>query len=168
VTIPFQDPKSLEAYCLPFIRGEKKPETAADLMASRYVAYTLQEIDYLMTTLLPKKRTITDRQSAEIWAKRATWLGLEIKNTERGTKEDKDGTVEFIAKFSVDGTETAHHERAEFERVNGTWYFVDGKLIDENGATRQPFRHAQPKLGRNDPCHCGSGKKFKKCHGVGA
>jgi preprotein translocase subunit SecA len=24
---------------------------------------------------------------------------------------------------------------------------------------------AGPKVGRNDPCHCGSGKKFKKCHG---
>jgi len=30
-----------------------------------------------------------------------------------------------------------------------------------------PFKRETPKLGRNDPCHCGSGKKFKKCHGVG-
>jgi hypothetical protein len=30
----------------------------------------------------------------------------------------------------------------------------------------QPFAHETPKLGRNDPCHCGSGKKFKKCHGA--
>jgi preprotein translocase subunit SecA len=24
-----------------------------------------------------------------------------------------------------------------------------------------------PEVGRNDPCPCGSGKKYKKCHGVG-
>jgi len=30
------------------------------------------------------------------------------------------------------------------------------------------FRHDQPKVGRNDPCPCGSGKKYKKCHGAAA
>ncbi len=34
-----------------------------------------------------------------------------------------------------------------------------------DGAGRQVKRDA-PKVGRNDPCPCGSGKKFKKCHGV--
>jgi preprotein translocase subunit SecA len=29
-------------------------------------------------------------------------------------------------------------------------------------------RHDQPKVGRNDPCPCGSGKKYKKCHGAAA
>jgi preprotein translocase subunit SecA len=30
----------------------------------------------------------------------------------------------------------------------------------------QPYRREEPKLGRNDPCHCGSGRKYKKCHGA--
>jgi preprotein translocase subunit SecA len=46
------------------------------------------------------------------------------------------------------------------------------------GAPRQParvggddapirtVRREEPKIGRNDPCWCGSGKKFKKCHGA--
>jgi len=34
----------------------------------------------------------------------------------------------------------------------------------EEGDT-QPYRRETPKLGRNDPCWCGSGKKFKQCHG---
>jgi preprotein translocase subunit SecA len=34
-----------------------------------------------------------------------------------------------------------------------------------NGAPRQPVR-AGVKLGRNDPCYCGSGKKYKRCHGA--
>ena len=33
------------------------------------------------------------------------------------------------------------------------------------GAERQPFRRNQKKVGRNDPCPCGSGKKYKQCHG---
>jgi hypothetical protein len=35
-------------------------------------------------------------------------------------------------------------------------------------AAVQPYRRAVPKLGRNDPCWCGSGKKLKKCHGAAA
>ncbi|MGE0479372.1 MAG: SEC-C metal-binding domain-containing protein [Phycisphaerae bacterium] len=35
-------------------------------------------------------------------------------------------------------------------------------------AQRQTIRRAMPKVGRNDPCPCGSGKKYKSCHGKGA
>jgi hypothetical protein len=35
-------------------------------------------------------------------------------------------------------------------------------------APQEPFVHGAPKLGRNDPCSCGSGLKYKKCHGKGA
>jgi preprotein translocase subunit SecA len=36
---------------------------------------------------------------------------------------------------------------------------------DDRPATQQPVRNVMPKVGRNDPCPCGSGKKFKQCHG---
>ncbi len=29
---------------------------------------------------------------------------------------------------------------------------------------KQPYRREEPRVGRNDPCPCGSGKKYKKCH----
>jgi len=35
------------------------------------------------------------------------------------------------------------------------------------GARVQTVRRTYPKVGRNDPCPCGSGKKYKKCHGIG-
>ncbi|MEM1453218.1 MAG: SEC-C metal-binding domain-containing protein [Planctomycetota bacterium] len=38
----------------------------------------------------------------------------------------------------------------------------------EHAPPQDPFEHGAPKLGRNDPCFCGSGKKFKKCHGKNA
>ena len=37
---------------------------------------------------------------------------------------------------------------------------------DQHGLPPVPFRRAEPKLGRNDPCFCGSGRKYKKCHGA--
>jgi len=36
---------------------------------------------------------------------------------------------------------------------------------DAETSTGSPVRRAEPKVGRNDPCPCGSGKKFKQCHG---
>jgi hypothetical protein len=44
----------------------------------------------------------------------------------------------------------------------------DGRPIGSSPTgPRQPLRNAQPKPGRNDPCFCGSGQKYKKCHGAG-
>jgi hypothetical protein len=44
-----------------------------------------------------------------------------------------------------------------------------GEAVHHHGHAKQdPFVHGAPKLGRNDPCACGSGKKFKKCHGKNA
>ena len=58
------------------------------------------------------------------------------------------------------GDELAHHEVATFRKVEDRWYFVDGKM-----AKHETFVRQAPKVGRNDPCPCGSGKKYKKCCG---
>jgi SEC-C motif-containing protein len=159
-TIPFGDSKALEAHCLPFIRGQKQPATAAELMAARYVAYTLAEVDYILDTHNPAAKEETDRDATLKWAKEATWQSLELVNTEGGGETDRDGMVEFIARYAMDGKDVAHHERASFRRIDGRWYFIDAKQV------LAPVRREGPKLGRNDPCHCGSGKKLKKCHGT--
>jgi len=36
---------------------------------------------------------------------------------------------------------------------------------NETAKAREPIMRDRPKIGRNDPCHCGSGKKYKQCHG---
>lgn len=158
--VPFEDPSALEAYCLPFIENKKRPETAADLMAARYVAYTKAAVDYLLATHDPKTRSQADRKSIESWAKGAEWQGLEIVSTEKGGASDEEGQVEFIARYEMDGTEHAHHERADFRKIDGQWFFVDGNVV-----TKQPVRNEGPKIGRNERCSCGSGKKYKKCCG---
>jgi len=40
--------------------------------------------------------------------------------------------------------------------------------VGGDDAPIKTVKHDQPKVGRNDPCPCGSGKKYKKCHGVNA
>jgi len=44
----------------------------------------------------------------------------------------------------------------------------DLQFAGTNGATKSQTVASAPKVGRNDPCPCGSGKKYKKCHGAGA
>ena len=56
-----------------------------------------------------------------------------------------------------------HHEIATFGRVENEWRFIDGKMVNLS-----PERREAPKIGRNDPCACGSGKKYKKCCGLAA
>ncbi len=42
------------------------------------------------------------------------------------------------------------------------------EFLDPNALLhgKQPVFRTEPKVGRNDPCPCGSGKKYKKCHGA--
>ena len=53
-----------------------------------------------------------------------------------------------------------HHEVATFVKDRSGWKFEDGDLVGETPTVRE-----EPKVGRNDPCPCGSGKKYKKCCG---
>jgi SEC-C motif-containing protein len=142
------------------IKGEKQAETAEDLIRSRYSAYVRGEIDYLYTSLHPDKRADFDEKSSRAWAEKSEWHSLEIVETYGGRAKDTEGKVEFAASFTDDGVRKEHRELASFSKVDGTWYFVNG----EAAPVRQ-FVRSGPKTGRNDPCPCGSGKKFKKCCG---
>ena len=59
---------------------------------------------------------------------------------------------------SIDLAEVVLHEKAEFAREDGAWIYT--RPVREGPA---PVRITAPKVGRNDPCPCGSGKKFKNC-----
>jgi SEC-C motif-containing protein len=149
---------AFETCCEPFLIERAKPSTAAALMRSRYCAYALGAVDYLYKTSGPKVRKEFDAESSRKWAESATWTGIEITNEEGGGTGDETGVVEFVAHYAVKESKFDHHERAEFARLDGEWRFIDGKIFGPD-----PVRRDQPKIGRNDPCPCGSGKKFKKC-----
>ncbi|MBK7889393.1 MAG: YchJ family protein [Bdellovibrionales bacterium] len=153
--------KNFEQCCKPFLAGEVHPETADKLMRSRYTAYTLGDIDYLEKTLAPESRHDFDPKATEQWSKSSEWKGLNILSTQNGATADQDGIVEFVATFVQQGQTLQHHEVSTFRKDDrGHWMFVDGKIPG-----RQTIIREEPKVGRNDPCPCGSGKKFKKCCG---
>ncbi|MBN1568001.1 MAG: YchJ family protein [Acidobacteria bacterium] len=145
--------------CEPLLKGVSKAPTAEALMRSRYSAYATADIDYIEQTMHSSTKPDFNRESARKWAEESQWHGLEILNVTGGKEDDAEGSVEFIAAYSQKDERIKHHELASFRKEGGAWTFVDGRIL------YQPFRRDQPKIGRNDPCPCGSGKKYKKCCG---
>ena len=87
------------------------------------------------------------------------WQGLEILVTEDGGPDDETGTVEFVARGVTRKISFVQRERSRFRRIDGRWHYLDGKLVNE------PIRKMSA-VGRNEPCPCGSGTKYKRCHGA--
>ena len=151
-----------DACCGPLLAGARQAATAEALMRSRYCAYACKNARYIVDTHDPDTREGVDEDAVQDWANRSQWLGLEVLATKLGGERDQEGEVEFIARFRDDaGRERAHHERSTFVRRSGRWYYQDGVT-----PAPAPVTRSAPKVGRNDPCTCGSGKKYKKCCGA--
>jgi SEC-C motif-containing protein len=71
------------------------------------------------------------------------WLKLDVLNA-------YENIVEFKAYYKENGKIAVLHEKSFFIEENGVWKYKDGELFNA-------------KVERNEPCPCGSGKKFKKC-----
>ncbi|MFC3104624.1 YchJ family protein [Salinisphaera aquimarina] len=143
MTCPCQSGRAYERCCGPYHRGELAP-TPEPLMRARYSAYANGDAAYVKTSWHADTRPATltlpsgDR-----------WLGLEVIDS----GEDGDtGWVHFRAACRDDAGFALLEERSRFVREAGRWFYLDG----EHAVT--PL-----KPGRNDPCPCGSGRKFKKC-----
>ncbi|WP_246804675.1 YchJ family protein [Desulfosarcina cetonica] len=130
-------------------------------MRSRYTAHAKKAFDYIFNTTYPGSRQEDDRKSTAAWSRKLDWQRLEIRKVEAGGTDDTTGTVEFLARYRKDGKAFDHHELAEFVKEEDRWYFKDG----QPPAPVQVIRQGA-KIGRNDPCPCGSGKKYKKCCGA--
>jgi SEC-C motif domain protein len=151
--------REYKACCGAYISGKAQAPTAEALMRSRYTAYAKHEIDYLMRTIVQDDKASQDPEATRKWSEEADWKGLEIVRAEKGGPDDDAGVVEFKASYVQDGESKVHHEVSSFIKKAGRWLFKSGKVVTEQ-VTR-----ASPKVGRNEPCPCGSGKKYKHCHG---
>ena len=147
--------------CEPYLMERQSAPTAEALMRSRYTAYALCSIDYLYKTSGKRVRKEFDAEGSKRWAKAAEWTGMEIISVEGGGEGDDKGEIEFVAHYSVKDKTFDHHEHAKFAKVDGKWVFIDGQIIGP-----APEKRETPKIGRNDPCPCGSGLKAKKCCGI--
>jgi SEC-C motif-containing protein len=157
---PCASGKNFNECCEPFILGHAKPRTAVELMRSRYSAYATSTVDYLYETSGPRVQKEFDAANTKNWSQSAVWTGLEVVKESHGGVHDTSGVVEFIAHYTVKDKPYDHHEIAAFEKQDGKWVFIDGRILGAD-----PVRRDAPKIGRNDPCPCGSGKKYKHCHG---
>ena len=159
---PCQSGKPYGECCGPIVSGEAKAETAEALMRARYTAYVVGDVSFLKTSATRSVQAEFDERASTIWSQTAEWHGLEILKTEGGQKGDKTGVVEFRALYTANDEFCNHHEVSKFVKEKDGWKFADGELVGE-----RPIVREEPKVGRNDPCPCGSGKKYKKCCGKG-
>lgn len=140
--------------CGPRHDGSRPAETAVALMRSRYSAYATGKFDYLHATHA-QGATDEEKKAMVAGSLRAKWLSLEIQSTEGGGEAEREGFVTFKARYVVGTKIHALVERSRFDRPEARWRYVEG------AATWSVEPHAP---GRNDPCPCASGKKFKQCH----
>lgn len=114
--------------CEPFHLQVASPETAEQLMRSRYSAYLLQKIDYLVQTHHPRQRRANAFQEIQNWAQAAQFTRLEVLKTHQGQATDKIGKVEFIAHYQLAGQPQTLHEISRFRRFEGKWVYWDGLI----------------------------------------
>lgn len=137
--------------CLPLLTGAGTALTPEALMRSRYSAFCMGNVDYLLDTHLAAEPTELMRKQLENTIKTTHWLGLQVMFS---SMQGDLGEVEFIARYRDGGGFGQLRERSVFHRQQGRWFYVSGKHLPA------------PKIQRNDNCWCGSGKKFKKCCGA--
>jgi SEC-C motif-containing protein len=126
-------------------------------MRSRYTAYMRGDAGYLERTSAGEALLRFDRTGVENSFRSTEWLGLDVGKVEAGQAADNLGRVTFTARFREGGQVHTLSERSEFRRIDGTWRYCSGQV---------DLRAPKTSVGRNDPCPCGSGKKYKKCCGA--
>ncbi|MBS1188027.1 MAG: hypothetical protein H6R04_2045 [Burkholderiaceae bacterium] len=109
------------ACCGRFIEQRLVPQTALELMRSRYSAYVLRDEAYLQQTwygTTRPERVLHDDDGVK-------WLSLEI--VAHG-EQNGDATVEFVARYKLQGRAQKLHEISRFVREDGRWYYLDGSF----------------------------------------
>ncbi len=109
--------------CAPVLAG-RPAATPEALMRARYSAYVTADTGFLLASWHPRTRPphvhINPAQR---------WLGLKVRAAAVDAGNSA-GTVEFVARFKIDGRGHRLHEHSRFVRENGRWLYVDGDLIE--------------------------------------
>jgi SEC-C motif-containing protein len=142
--------------CEPLLKQKRSAETAGQLMRSRFTAHVVGDYQHLHRTYAGTagRPYVEEETGGEM-----KWTRLVVHAEETGSKPET-AFVDFSAYFQDGETEQALHEKAEFARIDGKWIYT--RAVRSGPA---PVKSSTPKVGRNDPCPCGSGKKFKHCCG---
>lgn len=90
-------------------------------MRSRYSAYAIGDVAYLLRTWHP-----STRPSRLVLDPGLRWYRLDLLATSRGGMLDTEGTVEFRAHYKTADGAGGQHETSRFVRDSGAWVYVDG------------------------------------------
>ena len=132
-------------------------------MRSRYTAYALGNYPWLVETTHPAARAEVSAEALATQCKGVRWLRLDVEKCVDAAEPGDADIVEFHALYELDGVVRQIGERSAFMRDGEKLYYMDGTALRPAA-----YRREAPKVGRNDPCPCGSGKKYKKCCGRGS
>jgi SEC-C motif-containing protein len=150
---------SFDTCCGPYLNGASAP-TAEALMRSRYSAFVKGDLDYIEKTCAGPARLTFDKAILSQTLLLTQWIDLLISDRTDGQVGDTTGYVTFTVRFRENGQLFSQTERSEFRRIGDEWRYWAGDYA------LNPKPASKGQVGRNDPCPCGSGKKFKKCCGA--
>lgn len=138
-----------EACCQTFHEFVRLPEHADKLMRSRFSAFFLKNVEYVIATTVPAQQALLDKSALQAWAEGMNWTHLEVMSHNKVGK--RHAQVRFRAYFDNGRGREVHDELSAFVKIEERWYFLDPTL---------PMT-----LTNKQPCLCGSGDKFKVCCG---
>lgn len=153
-TCPCGSGRPLSACCGPVLSGERLASTAEELMRARFTAHAIRDFAFLHRTYRPTSKSPYVPAEGEPTTQ---WTRLVVHSHSPGRAPEM-AYVEFSAYGLEGGVEHVLHEKAEFVREGGAWLYT--RALREGPA---PYVAAAKKPGRNDPCPCGSGRKYKHC-----
>ena len=108
--------------CKPFLTYLERPQTAEQLMRSRYTAFSTMNSAYLLHTWQSNQRPTNIEFDLN-----TKWLGLKIKNCKAGLVSDKIGWVEFVARYKINGKAKRIEELSYFVKENDQWLYVSAE-----------------------------------------
>ena len=108
--------------CGELLSGRVLAHSALQLMRSRYSAFALGNADYLIESWHPDTRP-----ASLVIDESQRWIGLKIKTVSHGGTGEDQGSVEFVARYKVQGKAYRLQENSRFRRLDGRWYYLDGE-----------------------------------------
>ena len=93
-------------------------------MRSRYSGFVFCNDTYLLSTW-----HADTRPSGISFNRKQRWVGLSVRATEAGGPNESDGSVEYVARYKVDGKGYRLHEISRFAKIDYRWYYLDGKHV---------------------------------------
>lgn len=160
---------SYQECCQPLHLGTQTASSAEQLMRSRYCAYAIGCYQYVHATTHPSQQTEGALREITEFGQHTGFLKLQVllsadeasafsrlqsaDFTNLPTHSEQCSYVHFQATLLSDDRIGLLDEVSRFVLYQQRWFYLDGHLL--------PYQST--KIGRNDPCPCGSGLKFKQC-----